>query len=132
LLSRISGADAPALTSAIKSHSKPISPLSQTSLKPAPPPATDNEKVAIVEEETEEKLNSRLKKLMNMDKVVLFMKGSPDSPRCGFSRKTVALLREQKVEFSHFDILEDESVRQGMSLSQTVSESGVLIVGHYR
>jgi glutaredoxin-related protein len=64
-------------------------------------------------EETEEELNARLRRLMNQDKVVLFMKGSPDAPRCGFSRKIVALLREQNVEFKHFDILTDESVRQG-------------------
>jgi len=50
---------------------------------------------------------------MNQSKVVLFMKGSPDVPRCGFSRKICALLRDNKIEFMHFDILTDESVRQG-------------------
>jgi glutaredoxin-related protein len=44
---------------------------------------------------------------------VLFMKGSPDAPRCGFSRQTVAILREHGVAFAHFDILGDERVRQG-------------------
>jgi len=44
------------------------------------------------------------------------MKGSPDAPRCGFSRKIVALLRDEKVEFTHFDILMDEDVRQGGSI----------------
>lgn len=44
---------------------------------------------------------------------MLFMKGNPDAPRCGFSQKTVGLLREEKVEFGWFDILEDEAVRQG-------------------
>ena len=53
---------------------------------------------------------------MNQDRVVLFMKGEPDAPRCGFSRKTVAILREQDVEFSHFDILTDERVRSGKCL----------------
>lgn len=53
---------------------------------------------------------------MEMNKVVLFMKGAPDAPRCGFSRQTVALLREQGVPFSHFDILTDETVRNGESL----------------
>jgi glutaredoxin-related protein len=43
------------------------------------------------------------------------MKGSPDQPRCGFSRKIVGLLRDEKVEFKSFDILTDESVRQGES-----------------
>ena len=48
--------------------------------------------------------------------MVLFMKGSPDEPRCGFSRKIVALLRDQGVQFAHFDILSDESVRSGLKV----------------
>lgn len=63
---------------------------------------------------------------MNQDRVVLFMKGEPDAPRCGFSRQTVALLREQKVPFSHFDILTDESVRQGTSTSCSSSWRGAM------
>ena len=51
--------------------------------------------------------------LMNQSKVVLFMKGSPNAPQCGFSRQITGLLRDQNVEFSHFDILTDEKVRQG-------------------
>lgn len=45
---------------------------------------------------------------------MLFMKGSPDTPRCGFSRRIVALLREQNVAFSSFDILGDDGVRAGL------------------
>lgn len=40
--------------------------------------------------------------------------GNPDGPRCGFSRQAVALLREAGVEFTHFDILGDDAVRQGL------------------
>lgn len=52
---------------------------------------------------------------MEHDKVMLFMKGSPDTPRCGFSRKIVNILKDQGVKFSSFDILSDESVRQGIA-----------------
>lgn len=52
---------------------------------------------------------------MEQDKVMLFMKGSPDAPRCGFSRKIVNILKDQGVNFSSFDILSDESVRQGIA-----------------
>ena len=45
---------------------------------------------------------------------MLFMKGSPDTPRCGFSRQIVELLREASVPFTHFDNLTDEEVRQGL------------------
>ena len=88
-------------------------PLSHTDNAPAkaPPTIPSEEK----QTETEEELNTRLRRLMGQGKVVLFMKGSPDAPRCGFSRKIVALLQDQKVEFKHFDILTDESVRQGTS-----------------
>jgi glutaredoxin-related protein len=55
-----------------------------------------------------------MKGIMEQSKVVLFMKGSPDAPQCGFSRRAVAMLRDQGTEFSHFDILKDEAVRQGM------------------
>lgn len=51
---------------------------------------------------------------MQKDTVMLFMKGTPDTPRCGFSRRIVALLREQNVAFSSFDILGDDSVRAGL------------------
>jgi glutaredoxin-related protein len=42
------------------------------------------------------------------------MKGTPDEPRCGFSRKAVALLQKEEVSFGTFDILSDEEVRQGL------------------
>ena len=52
---------------------------------------------------------------MEQAAVMLFMKGTPDAPQCGFSRKIVKLLRDQDVKFSSFDILSDESVRSGMT-----------------
>ncbi|XP_013881872.1 glutaredoxin 3 [Austrofundulus limnaeus] len=59
-------------------------------------------------------LNQRLKKLINAGPCMLFMKGSPQEPRCGFSRQIVALLKEHNIRFSSFDILSDEEVRQGL------------------
>ncbi|GBE90052.1 glutaredoxin [Sparassis latifolia] len=108
LLGRISGADVPALTDAIATHARPlpsVKPLSHTNLAPAAALA-----------DTQEDVNKRLRALMNNDRVVLFMKGVPDAPRCGFSRRIVALLREQGVPFSSFDILTDESVRAGLKV----------------
>ena len=62
----------------------------------------------------EESLNDRLKKLVNQSKVMLFMKGSPNEPKCGFSRQTTSILNETGVEYGTFDILSDETVRQGL------------------
>ena len=61
-----------------------------------------------------EDLNAKLKSLVNRSPVMLFMKGTPDTPRCGFSRNIVELLRSVPVQFDSFDILSDESVRQGL------------------
>ncbi|KAK0470361.1 glutaredoxin, partial [Desarmillaria tabescens] len=111
LLDRISGANAQALTTAIAKHaaSPSINPLSKTDLAPAKAADIVSEK-----KETPEELEKRMRGLMKQSKVVLFMKGSPDAPRCGFSRKITGLLKDQNVEFTHFDILSDEDVRQGL------------------
>ena len=116
-MARISGADAAALTQAVAKHATPpaYTPLSQTDQSPAKAPNTvplalqDSEM-----RESTEQLNTRLRGLMNQSQVVLFMKGSPQEPRCGFSRRICALLKDKNVEFRHFDILTDESVRQGV------------------
>lgn len=63
--------------------------------------------------ETEEEVEARVRGLMKQSAVVLFMKGTPELPRCGFSRKIVAILRDLNVKFTHFDVLTDEAVRQG-------------------
>ena len=42
------------------------------------------------------------------------MKGTPQEPRCGFSRQTVEILKNQNVNFSFFDILADNEVREGL------------------
>ena len=116
-MDRISGVDASALTQAVAKHAThpAYTPLSRTDQYPAKAPNVvpsalqDKEK-----KETPEELNARLRGLMNQSKVVLFMKGSPEEPLCGFSRKISALLKEKNTGFSHFDILTDESVRQGV------------------
>lgn len=84
-----------------------ISPQSYTDKAPAAP----TEKA-----ESAEDLSRRCRDLMSQAPVVLFMKGAPDAPRCGFSRKIVALLRDQGVPFAHFDILSDEAVRQQLKV----------------
>lgn len=61
-----------------------------------------------------ENIDQRLKKLIHSSQTMLFMKGTPDEPRCGFSNKVVSALRQEGVEFGSFDILTDEEVRQGL------------------
>jgi len=66
------------------------------------------------EEKKQENLEERLKKLVAKDVIMLFMKGTPSDPKCGFSRKMVNLLQESKIKFSTFDILSDTEVRDGL------------------
>jgi len=61
-------------------------------------------------------LNERLERLVRGDTVMLFMKGDPNKPRCGFSRQAIEILNENKVPFASFDILSDEEVRQGLKV----------------
>ena len=46
--------------------------------------------------------------------VVLFMKGSPEAPMCGFSANAAGILRNYQVEMATFDVLSDGDVRQGI------------------
>lgn len=65
-------------------------------------------------DQQQDSLELRLKNLISAHPVMLFMKGSPDAPRCGFSAKVTEMLREAKVNFDFFDILQDQEVRQGL------------------
>ena len=48
------------------------------------------------------------------NKVMLYMKGSPEAPMCGFSAQAVSILKQYNVPFKAFNILEDDQVRQGI------------------
>ena len=53
----------------------------------------------------------RIKQQLQSKPVVLFMKGTPDFPQCGFSAQTVAALRACGAEFAHVNIFEDPELR---------------------
>ncbi|RVW37888.1 Monothiol glutaredoxin-S17 [Vitis vinifera] len=63
-----------------------------------------------------ETLEDRVRNLINSSPMMLFMKGTPDAPKCGFSSKVVDALRAENVSFGSFDILTDEEVRQGLKV----------------
>jgi monothiol glutaredoxin len=48
-------------------------------------------------------------------KVILFMKGTPDAPACGFSARTVAMLQALEAPFAAVDVLPDPRIRQELS-----------------
>ncbi|VDK35006.1 unnamed protein product [Dibothriocephalus latus] len=59
-------------------------------------------------------LSSRIKALIYQAPIMLFMKGSPKQPRCGFSKQIVAILSSHNIKYGHFDILTDDDIRQGL------------------
>jgi len=65
-------------------------------------------------EQSKQALFARLEELVKAAPVMLFMKGSPSAPQCGFSRTLVGILRERSVKYGFFNILADEDVRQGL------------------
>ena len=95
MVDRLDGASAPALTSKLAAL------VSSASAAPAAAPSPPD-------------ISARLAALVHCAPVVLFMKGSPEEPKCGFSRKVVEALRAAGVPFAHFDILGDLAVREGL------------------
>ncbi|MCB2051386.1 MAG: Grx4 family monothiol glutaredoxin [Novosphingobium sp.] len=59
-------------------------------------------------------INARIDKIVNDSDVVLFMKGTPLFPQCGFSSRAVAILDHCGVAFESVDVLQDMEVRQGI------------------
>lgn len=61
-------------------------------------------------------INEQIESLINSSDLVLFMKGTPDMPMCGFSANTVAILNSLNVPYKTFNILEDMDIREGLKV----------------
>ncbi|XP_060027064.1 glutaredoxin-3 [Erinaceus europaeus] len=92
---RLDGAHAPELTKKVARHS------AGAALAPGG-------------EHPKEDLTARLRKLTHAAPCMLFMKGTPREPRCGFSKQMVEILNRHNIQFSSFDIFSDQEVRQGL------------------
>ena len=58
--------------------------------------------------------NERISEIVSANDVVLFMKGTPLFPQCGFSSKAIAILEHCGVAYDSIDVLQDMEVRQGI------------------
>ncbi|XP_055641619.1 glutaredoxin-related protein 5, mitochondrial [Toxorhynchites rutilus septentrionalis] len=58
--------------------------------------------------------SKELDKIVRNNKVVVFMKGNPEEPRCGFSNAVVQILRMHAVKYDSHDVLASEALRQGI------------------
>tara|TARA_Y100001936_G_C15780078_1_gene510930 strand:- start:278 stop:595 length:318 start_codon:yes stop_codon:yes gene_type:complete len=59
-------------------------------------------------------VNENIKNLIQSNKVCLFMKGTPESPQCGFSMTVSNILKHLSVSFKGVNVLEDQNLRQGI------------------
>ncbi|GAP84964.1 putative monothiol glutaredoxin-4 [Rosellinia necatrix] len=116
VLETVSGSSAVKVRTAIEKQVKNTNGVlssSSAAAKAAP------EKPAEVETEVDpakakEELFKRLGSLVKAAPVMLFIKGTPGEPQCGFSRQLVGILRERSVKYGFFNILADDEVRQGL------------------
>jgi monothiol glutaredoxin len=58
--------------------------------------------------------HDRIKELVTTNDVVLFMKGTPLFPQCGFSSKAISILDHLNVKYETVDVLQDMEIRQGI------------------
>jgi len=59
-------------------------------------------------------IQDQIKQTVESNEIVLFMKGSPQFPQCGFSGRAVQLLQACGAEFAAVDVLSDPEVREGI------------------
>ena len=64
---------------------------------------------------TNDEIRAFLQKAIDENRVMLFMKGTPDRPMCGFSQRTVLALHDADASFAAMDILPDPRIRQVLS-----------------
>ncbi|KTW26567.1 Grx4 family monothiol glutaredoxin [Pneumocystis jirovecii RU7] len=115
VLTKVSGANPPELTKTIAQFSKKTAaPLMESSTPLNEKPKSNATNVLIDKENEYEDLTSRLEKLVKAEPVMLFMKGTPDNPQCGFSRQIVDILNDLSVKYGFFNILSDQEVREGL------------------
>lgn len=59
-------------------------------------------------------VQDRIKQQVTQNNIVLFMKGTPQSPQCGFSGRSVQLLEACGAKFAGVDVLADQEIREGI------------------
>ena len=81
-------------------------PMLQSQPEPAPAPAPGG---------GENPIREAIAEAIEQHEVILFMKGTPEAPACGFSARTVAVLQSMEVPFAAVDVLPDPRIRQELS-----------------
>jgi Grx4 family monothiol glutaredoxin len=61
-------------------------------------------------------VEKKIKELLSSSPIILFMKGTPTDPQCGFSRQACHLLDEHQIKYNYFDILSDQNIREQLKI----------------
>ena len=59
-------------------------------------------------------INKKIKTIIDSSSIVLFMKGTPEAPQCGFWMAVLNILKYLKVKFESINVLESDEIRQGI------------------
>jgi monothiol glutaredoxin len=100
--------------------SSQFDPIPMLSSEPEPAAATSDDSNPIRE---------AIAEAIGEHRVILFMKGTPDAPACGFSARTVAALQALDVPFAAVDVLPDPRIRQELSAMSAWPTIPQLFVG---
>jgi len=90
-------------------------PTSELPMSPAQPAAAGPAPVPTGEGNQSNPIRDAIAEAISEHKVILFMKGTPEAPACGFSARTVAALQALDTPFAAVDILPDPRIRQELS-----------------
>ena len=64
----------------------------------------------------DDKVKNLIQNYIEDNEICLFMKGTPDAPQCGFSMAVTNILKILEVNFKSINVLEDQSIREGIKI----------------
>lgn len=127
VLATLEGANAVELTNLVTTHARTAAAATAVAATPASSAAAPAAAASAAADgaaaaaaapspaaESKESLHARLSTLVSAAPVMAFIKGTPAAPRCGFTKQLLALFEAEGVQYSSFDILSDQAVREGL------------------
>ncbi len=61
-------------------------------------------------------IKNKIESMINQNEILLFMKGTPSMPQCGFSAAVVGVLNHMGIKFESVNVLQDQEIREGIKI----------------
>ena len=61
-------------------------------------------------------IKNKIESMINQNEILLFMKGTPSMPQCGFSAAVVGVLNHMGIKFESINVLQDQEIREGIKI----------------